>query len=207
MKSGGSISAIVWAGIALDLSFQMIKLPTLKTEMAKSNTTVPGKDCISLSDFLSCVLPFFLNFVFFFFFFFPPQVSLFSLCEFMSLLLFCHCFFCLASLSEVHILFFPVQEEYFLQPPLLLLLPLFLYFNAPWPNLSPLVSFSDSKASCTLWSFTFCLQSMKVVLLLWENSSCIIFPRSLKSQYSFGWNVFKWFLPEADHQRRKFNPK
>ena len=103
--------------------------------------------------------------------------------------------------------FFAGQEECFLQPLFLLLLPLFLYFNAPWPDLSPLVSFSDSKARCTLWSFPFCLQSMKVVLLLWENSSCLIFPHSLKSHYHFGWNVFKWFLPEADHQSRKFNPK
>lgn len=82
-----------------------------------------------------------------------------------------------------------------------------LYFHAPWPNLSPLLSFCDSKASCTLWSFTFCLQNMKVVSLLWENFSCIFFSDSLKFQCHFGQNVFKWFLPKADHQCRKFNPK
>lgn len=114
------------------------------------------------------------------------------------------CFF----IRNMLLLFFSFagQEEWVLQPPVLLLPP-FLYFNAPWPNLSPLVSFCDSKASCTLWRFTFCLQSMKVISFLWENFSCIIFPDSLKFQYQFGWNVFKWFLPKADHQCRKFNPK
>lgn len=163
--------------------------------MAKINPTVSGEIFICLAFHLVC-----------FFDFSSPLVFLFSFHELISFSLFCHYIF--LSLSEIWCwVFFPSsgQEEWVLQPPLLLLTT--LYFHGLWPNLSLLVSFCDSKASCTLWSFTFCLQNMRVVSLLWENFSCIIFPDSPKFQYHFGWNIFKWFLPKADHQCRKFNPK
>lgn len=165
--------------------------------MAKSNPTVPGKVFVFLTFHLVCS-----------FFFphlrFPCSVSVKLFLSPYSASV--YSFLLLYQKYVVAFFSFAGQEEWVLQPPILLLPP-FLYFNAPWPNLSPLVSFCDSKASCTLWRFTFCLQSMKVVSFLWENFICIIFPDSLKFQYQFGWNVFKWFLPKADHQCRKFNPK
>lgn len=135
----------------------------------------------------------------------PLQVSLFSFHEFIFFSLFCHYFF--FSLSEIWCCFFSLFWPRRMSPPASTPASTTLYFHASWPNLSPLLSFCDSKASCTLWSFTFCLQNTKVVSLLWKNFSCIIFPDSLKFQYHFGWNVFNLFLPKADHQRRKFNPK
>lgn len=92
MKIKESVSAVVWVGIILDPSFQRIKLPALKTDMANSNPTVPGSVCIFLSfwHFILCAS------LFFFPFFFSPTPGFLvhSLWINISILpLFLNCFF------------------------------------------------------------------------------------------------------------------